>query len=93
MEAAWTSETLVPYHNTYTVLQLSEDGGSMDLRNIGILPQHLHGVTTRYLDWNHHRLKSLKTRLRFKISVGKPEWKGPGGGWESDTRIDTASQK
>jgi hypothetical protein len=39
MEAAWTSETSVSHHNT-KLRQNPEDGGSMDLRNVGILPQH-----------------------------------------------------
>jgi hypothetical protein len=39
MEAARTSETLVSYHiSTYNYIP--EDGVSMDLRNVGILPHH-----------------------------------------------------
>jgi hypothetical protein len=41
-----TSETLVSYrnttrrHNPEDLYLPTEDGGSMDLRNVGILPQH-----------------------------------------------------
>jgi len=48
MELVWTSETLVSCHNNtqlYNPENLGlknhpEDGGSMDLRNVGILPQY-----------------------------------------------------
>jgi hypothetical protein len=50
---ARTSETLVSYHNIQGVTTQktstlhSEDGGSTDLRNVGIVPQKLNGVTTQ----------------------------------------------
>jgi hypothetical protein len=41
MEAAWTCETSVSYRTLHGVTtQKTEEWGSMDLWNVGILPQH-----------------------------------------------------
>jgi len=66
MQTAWTSETLVSYHNAtwrHNTEELEwlkwlhpEDGGSMDLWNVGILPQHYtasHPKRPRLVSFHH----------------------------------------
>jgi hypothetical protein len=69
MEAAWTSETLASSNNTTRRHSLEchdlnlhpEDGGSMDLRNVGILPQHYTASKPEDLEMN--------LRMTFPILV------------------------
>jgi len=49
MEAARTPETLVSYNNN-TRRHNPEDGSSMDLWNVGILPQNYTALQTRRLN-------------------------------------------
>jgi hypothetical protein len=58
-QAAWPSEKFVSYHN----ITRSEDGGSMDLRNVGILPQ-------QYTTSQHRtRLESGSFKSRMFTSI------------------------
>jgi hypothetical protein len=46
-----------------------EDGGSIDLWNVGILPQHCTASQCRSPGLNHHRRESLKARFSDYITL------------------------
>jgi hypothetical protein len=72
MEAALTSETSVSYHNTIW-RHNPEYGGSMDLWNVGILPQHYMASKPRR--WRQHGplKRRYPTTTLYSVTTQKME--------------------
>jgi hypothetical protein len=85
MKSPWTCDTVVSYQNT-TRHQNSEDGGSISLRNVGILPQNYKASQPTI--WSQHgRLKSwYPTTTLYGVTTQKTE-----AAWTSETLVPTTT--